>query len=168
MKKLNWFNSEYIKRLSPERFHALAKPYYEKILTQSFSQEKMSELIQTRTEALGEIPEMIGFLEKLPEYDTMLYENKKMKTDAGLGLRILSRAREVLGKLEIWEKEKIKETLLGLVAEMKMKNGQVLWPIRVALSGKEFTRGGAIEIAEILGKEETLQRLGKGREKLTQ
>ena len=42
---------------------------------------------------------------------------------------------------------------------MGLKNGQVLFPLRLAISGKQFTPGGAIEIAEILGKKETLRRL---------
>ena len=47
-----------------------------------------------------------------------------------------------------------------------MKNGQVLWPVRTAITGKQFTPGGAIELAYILGKQETLSRIDKGIKKL--
>lgn len=55
---------------------------------------------------------------------------------------------------------------MALPAQLEMKNGQVLWPVRTAVSGKQFTPGGAIEIAHILGKEETLKRIAVGIKKL--
>ena len=58
--------------------------------------------------------------------------------------------------------------MFGLVEKLGVKNGYILWPLRVAVSGKQFTPGGGAEIAELLGKEETLRRVRTGIEKLSQ
>ena len=55
---------------------------------------------------------------------------------------------------------------MGYVQEKGIKNGQALWPVRTAVSGKQMTPGGAFEIMEILGKEESLRRIRVGIEKL--
>lgn len=55
---------------------------------------------------------------------------------------------------------------MALPEKLEMKNGQVLWPVRTALTGKQSTPGGAIEVAYILGKDESLRRIQTGIEKL--
>ncbi|MFU0800999.1 MAG: glutamate--tRNA ligase [Xylanivirga thermophila] len=166
--KLRWMNGEHIRRKSLEEFHELALPYYKEVIKDAdIDPMKLSKLLHVRTEVLSEIPENIDFVEKLPEYDVDLYVHKKMKTNLENSKEALIRAYDVLEKLDKWEEEIIHDILMDLVKDMGVKNGQVLWPVRTALSGKKFTPGGAIELAGLLGKEETLRRLRIGIDKLS-
>lgn len=165
--KLKWMNGEYIRKLPPEQFNQLAMPYYQKTIKRTdIDFLKLSKLVQLRTEILSDIPGIVDFIDTLPEYDVSLYVNKKMKTDQAISLESLKLALIVLGNLEIWEHETIHDALFGLIETQGLKTGQMLWPIRTALSGKESSPGGAIDLAEVLGKEETLRRIIKGIEKL--
>ncbi|NCF75012.1 MAG: glutamate--tRNA ligase [Xanthomonadaceae bacterium] len=165
IKKLKWLNGEHIRRKSLEDFHNLVLPYY-KEFKNNFNFLEISRVLQKRTEILSEIPEMIKFFNILPKYDINLFENKKMKTDKQISLEALKKSISVLENIKDWNEETIKEKLLNLVKEIGCKNGQALWPIRIALSGKQFTPGGAIEIAFILGKKECIQRIKIGIKKL--
>lgn len=164
--KLRWMNGEYLRRMDVEDFHAVALPFYEGITDQDFDLVKVSKLLQPRTEILTEIPEKIDFLAELPDYDPALYLNKKMKTDLVIASKHLKASAEALSSLEQWEHGSIEECLVGLAGELGVKNGQVLWPVRIALSGKESTPGGAVELAELLGQTESLRRLEVGISKL--
>lgn len=165
--KLKWMNGEYIKKLSLEEFHEKALPYYrESINNSSIDLKKISALLQSRVEVLSEIPEKVDFFDKLPEYGVELYVHKKMKTNEENSLLALEKAYEKLSLLQSWTFSDIENTLMNLVKEMEVKNSQVLWPVRTALSGKQSSPGGAFELAEILGKEETLNRIKVGIEKL--
>lgn len=164
--KLNWMNGEYIRKLSPEKFHELAKPYYKDLPEGKFDLSKISQLLQTRTEVLGTIPDNIDFFIELPEYDVSMYVHKKMKTTLESSLDSLKEAIPVLEELTEWNNETIWNALMAKVKELGIKNSQMLWPIRTAVSGKQFTPGGATELAEILGKDETLRRIRIGIEKL--
>lgn len=160
--KLRWMNSEYIKKMSLEEFHGLALPFYRQAITKDLDLMKISELLHTRTEMLNEIPENVDFFEALPEYSKDLYVHKKMKTNYENSLLTLQKILPKFEALEDWSFEPVKEACMKLVEELGVKNGIVLWPIRTALSGKQFTPGGAFEIAEILGKEESLKRIEAG------
>ncbi len=160
--KLKWMNSEYIKMLSLDEFHELALPYYKETITKELDFKKLSELMQTRTEVLNDIPENVDFFEKLPEYSKDMYIHKKMKTNCENSLEVLKKILPKLEAIEQWTFETVKDTCMALVEEMGVKNGIVLWPVRTALSGKQFTPGGAFEIADILGKEESLKRISAG------
>lgn len=165
--KLRWMNGEYIRKLSLEEFHEKAIPYYEKAVTNpNIDLFKVSTLLHTRTEVLGEIPKQIDFFHALPEYSTDLYVHKKMKTNLENSLVSLEKVLPVLEGLEAWNFDTIHNAVFKLIEEMGIKNGVMLWPIRTALSGKAFTPGGAFELAEILGKEESLKRIKIGIEKL--
>lgn len=165
--KLRWMNGEYIRKLSLEEFHEMALPYYEKaIKNPNIDLFKVSKLLHTRTEVLGEIPEQIDFFDGLPEYSNELYIHKKMKTNLENSLVSLEKVLPVLETIENWNFDTLHDSVLKLVEEMGVKNGVVLWPIRTALSGKAYTPGGAFELAEILGKEESLRRIRIGIEKL--
>ncbi|OGY79572.1 MAG: glutamate--tRNA ligase [Candidatus Kerfeldbacteria bacterium RIFCSPHIGHO2_02_FULL_42_14] len=165
--KLLWVNSQHIQRLSLDEFHTHLAPYYEKIFQKTkLNVKKISELLHTRTKVFTEVPEQITFFEALPAYDTELFVNKKMKTDTLLALTALTRVFEAFEELTDWQEDTLRSTALKLIASMQLKNGQVLWPLRAALSGRQFTPGGAIEIAVILGKQESLARIAKAVEKL--
>ncbi|MBE5816196.1 MAG: glutamate--tRNA ligase [Clostridiales bacterium] len=165
--KLRWMNGEYIKALSPEKFHELALPRYEKCLTRNLNLERLSSLLQTRVSTINEIDELVDFLENTLEYDVSMYEHKKMKTNLENSLDALKRLYPVLEAMESWTEEAIHENVFKLIEEMGVKNGIIFWPMRTALSGKQSTPGGAIEIAYILGKEETLRRINEGIAKLS-
>lgn len=168
VKKLNWMNGEYIKKMSLEDFNAKAMPYYKKTISrEDMDFMRISSLLHERTDVFCEIPEKIDFLESLPDYDINMYVHKKMKTDLQNSLESLKASCEVLEGLEAWTEESIDAALKGLVERLGVKNGIVLWPVRTALSGKQSTPGGAIEIAWLLGKEEALRRMRIGIEKLS-
>ena len=165
--KLKAINGAYIRRLSPEKFVELATPYIrQSCKREDVDMKLLGALLQPRTEIFTEIPEQIDFIDALPEYDTAMYTHKKMKTNSETALVALKAMLPVLEKVENWTMDQIHDALFGLIEEMGVKNGYILWPLRVAVSGKQFTPGGGIELAEILGKEETLARIRKGIEKL--
>lgn len=167
--KLRWMNGEYIKAMPLEKFHELALPYIrEDIREKQLDTMKIAALLHTRTEVLGEIQGQLDFLYELPEYSTDIYTHKKMKTDATVSLASLRRLLpllESIGESE-WTLSNLNDSVMALVADMGVKNGQVLWPLRTALTGKQFTPGGAFEAAEILGRDESLKRVEKGIELL--
>ena len=166
--KLRWMNGEYIRKLPLEEFHRLAVPWYpDAVRASGVDLLAVSRLLHNRTAVLSEIPEQIDFVAALPDYDPALYTHKKMKTDAEIALRSLQAARKALGTLDAFAQEGVHAALEGLAAELGLKNGQVMYPVRVALSGKEFTPGGASELSELFGRDEVLQRIGVGIEKLS-
>ncbi|HAD82565.1 MAG: glutamate--tRNA ligase [Candidatus Edwardsbacteria bacterium RIFOXYD12_FULL_50_11] len=161
--KLKWMNAEYIRKLAPEQFNQMAMPYYQKAIKRTdIDLLKLSKLVQLRTEVLSDIPAIVDFIDTLPEYDVSLYVNKKMKTDPAVSLESLKLALSELEKLGSWEHQAIHDTLFKLIEQKGLKTGQMLWPIRTALSGKESSPGGAIDLAEVLGKEETIGRITSG------
>ncbi|AFM39534.1 glutamyl-tRNA synthetase [Desulfosporosinus acidiphilus SJ4] len=164
--KLKWMNGEYLRRLGLEEFNDLALPYYKGISDAEIELKKVSALLQKRIEILNEIPEKVDFLKNLPDYDISLFVHKKMKTDAVNSLSSLQAICEAMASLEPWDLEAIEETLTKVISQLGVKNGQVLWPLRTALSGKESSPGGGAELAELLGKRETLRRIEVGISKL--
>jgi glutamyl-tRNA synthetase len=167
MDKLTWFNSVYIRSMSPDEFYRHALPYLsESITNKNIDLKKVSNLLQTRTEVLSDIPSKVGFLNELTDYDLDIYINKKMKTTLENSLESLKAALPVLEFLEDWSFESLHDKLIELAKKLGIKNGQMLWPVRTALSGWAVTPGGAIEIAELLGKEESLRRIRIGIDKL--
>lgn len=167
--KLNWMSGEYLRKLAHEEFHRIALPYMEKVITnKNIRLEKLSALLQQRTEVLSTIPGSVDFIETLPDYDISMFEHKKMKTTRENSIENLKAALKVLEEVNDWTNQTLFEKLTGLAQQMEVKNSQILWPVRTAISGKDVTPGGATEIAEILGKDETLKRLKIGISKLSQ
>lgn len=164
--KLTWMNGCYIRELSAEKFHELAMPYYEKYLTRKLDLKMLSSVLQPRIETLNDIIAQTDFLEKMPDYDLALYANKKMKTDTEVAKQSLALALPALREVSDWTNENLFERLKSLASDNGLKNGQILYPLRIALSGKETTSGGATEIASILGREETLNRIESALQKL--
>ena len=164
--KLTWMNAEYIRALDPADFENRAKPYLDEALGGGFDYSLICSLIQPRLETLAQIPEKVAFLKEMPNYDLSLFFHKKMKTSAETALPALEAAYDALKNLDDFSPEGVHDTLLPLAAQMGIKNGQLLWPVRVAISGVAVTPGGATEIAALLGKDETLRRLEVSMEKL--
>lgn len=160
IEKLRWFNAEYARRMSLQDFHAAMLPWIKDAIDVSrFDTLKLAELLQPRTEVFGELARKVDFLAAMPGFDTALYENKKMKCDAALALDMLNAARPVLDGLSDWSIEGLRDAVMALIGKLGVKNGQMLWPLRIAISGRESTPGGAFEIAYLLGKTETMRRL---------
>ena len=127
---------------------------------------RLAQLLQGRTEVLNRLPEMVDFLAAMPEYDVALYTQKKMKTNADVAANALALCRPVLAGIEDWTEAALHDAVMAAIPESGMKNGQVLWPLRIAITGRESTPGGAFEMAYLLGKDETLRRLDASIEKL--
>ena len=157
--KLRWMNGCYIRALPFAEFHKLACREYDKFITRDINREALSKVLQPRIETLNDIAETAAFIEQRPDFSPELFNNKKMKTDPEIAAKALALAYPALEKLDDWTNEGLFECLKQVAAENGMKNGQVLYPVRVALTGLETTPGGASEVAEVLGKEETLHRL---------
>jgi len=163
IEKLRWMNSEYMKKLSPETFYAKAEPWLRKAIHRTgIDLHAVAALVQSRCEILSDLPEKVDFLEALPDYDLSLYTHKKSKSNAETSLAALQAALPVLEAQEEWTNEALYAALLTVVAQMGVKNSVVLWPVRVAVSGRQSTPGGATELCALLGKEESLRRIRDG------
>lgn len=157
--KLKWMNGEYIKAMDSDKFYDMAEPYIRKVITKDYDLKKIAGLVKSRIEIFPDIMEQIDFFEELPEYDTAMYTHKKMKTNEETSLEVLSELLPLLEVQEDYSNDALFEMLKGYVAEKGCKNGYVMWPVRTAVSGKQNTPGGATEIMEILGKEESVSRI---------
>lgn len=165
--KLEWFNGEYIRKMSPEEFTSYAMPYYKEAVTsRELPWDKLCGILQQRVTRFTQIPEMIDFFDKLPEYDAEMFVNKKSKTNLENAPVMLKAVTDRLTALESWDKDSIHDCLINLAQELEVKNGTVMWPARIAAAGKKVTPGGAVEILEILGRDESLARLNLGLKKL--
>lgn len=160
IQKLNWFNAEYIRKLSPEKFLELATPWLSKALDpEKFDFKRLCELLQGRTEVLNQLPGMVAFLAELPEFSAELYVNKKQKSTPESAKAALTAAVPLLEGIEAWTEDQLHDRVMEAIPGLNMKNGQFLWPLRIAISGQASTPGGAFEIAYLLGREETMRRL---------
>ena len=167
IKKLTYFNSEYIRAMNPDEFTALALPYIrQSVSNPDINSADISALLQPRCEILTDIPEKIDFFDALPEYETELYVNKKAKTDLSVSLDMLNAVLPVFQALPDWSQTSVHDALTALAEELAVKNATLMWPVRIAAAGKAVTPGGAVEICYILGRDETLQRIAVGIEKL--
>ena len=166
IQKLKWMNSEYLKAMDFDRFYEMAEPYIKEVITKDIDLKKIAALVKTRIEIFPDIREHIDFFEELPEYDTSMYCHKKMKTNEETSLEVLRETLPLLESQEDYSNDALYNTLKSYVDEKGVKIGYVMWPLRTAVSGKQSTPGGATEIMEVLGKEESLARIRKGIEKL--
>lgn len=157
--KLKWMNGEYIKKLPFETFRKTAGPILDDTVKRDCDKEKILHMVQSRIEVYPDIPELVDFFEAVPPYEIALYAHKKMKTTSESSLSLLKEVLPVLEAQEDYTNDALYTALTTFAQETGVKNGYVLWPIRTALSGKPSTPGGATELMEILGKEESLCRI---------
>ena len=167
IEKLKYFNSEYIRAMSPEAFAKIAEPYIRSaVKNPAYDAAAIAALLQQRTEVLTDIPEKLDFFDSLPDYDKELFIHKKSKSGLESSKQALELMLQRFEALESWDDESIMNAMLALAQELGVKNSVVMWPVRIAAAGKAVTPGGAVEICRILGREETLRRLKLGLEKL--
>lgn len=166
--KLKWMNGEYIKAMDNEKFYELAMPYIKKVITKDLDLKKILDLVKTRIEILPDLEEQVDFFEELPDYDIAMYTHKKMKTNSENSLEVLKEMLPILENHNDYSIDSLHDLIMKYIADKGIKNGQGLWPLRTAVSGKQMTPGGAFEIMEILGKDESIRRIKVGIEKLEQ
>ena len=167
IQKLRWMNGEYMKAMDDDKFYEMALPYLKQVITKDLDLRKIAGMVKTRIEVLPDIADLIDFFEAVPEYDIAMYTHKKMKTNPEISLEVLEKILPLLEGTEDYSNDAMYELLCGFAKENGYKNGQILWPIRTALSGKQMTPAGATEILEILGKEESIRRIKAAIEKLS-
>ena len=167
MTKLKWMNGEYMKAMDPEEFYERALPYMKQAVTRDYDFHKMAEMVRTRIEVFPDIPEMLDFFEKVPEYDSSMYVHKKMKSTLETSLTVLRETLPILEAQEDYSNDGLFAVLSAYASEKGYKTGLVMWPLRTALSGKQTTPAGATQIMEVLGKEETLSSIRAAIEKLS-
>ena len=167
MVKLRWMNGEYLKNMDNERFYNMALPYIREVISKDLDFRRIAELIKTRIETLLDIKDKIDFFQELPDYDIDMFTHKKMKTNSENSLLVLNDLLPRFEALEDYSEPAIEDLIVAYIQEKEIKNGQGLWPVRTAVSGKQSTPGGAYEIMSILGKEESLRRIRIAIEKLS-
>jgi glutamyl/glutaminyl-tRNA synthetase len=157
--KLTWMNNLHIRAMNFEDFHKKAQNYYCSGLKAELDIEKISRLIQERLDTFNQITEKTDFFTGVKEYDISLYDNKKMKSDPGSAKIMLENIIPLFESITDWNNETVYGAMNELIQKEGCKSGAVLWPVRIALSGKLSTPGGASEIADIIGKKETIARV---------
>lgn len=167
IEKLKWMNGVYLRDMDMDEYIKLVTPYIKESVKKDYSIEDIAHILKERVTLLNDIPEMVDFFDELPAYENDLFINKKMKTNQEVALESLKSALSFFENIDNFEHDTIHDGLINLAQEKQIKNGQLLYPIRVALSGKAFTPGGAIELSLILGKEETINRIKFAIDKLS-
>lgn len=166
--KLRAINGIYLRRLPDEEFLKRALPFIRKTCKrEDIDLLFLCGMLKMRAEQLDDIPEQVDFIDALPSYDAELYRHKKMKTTPESSLAVLQDTLPVLEEIADWNEENLHQALFSLIEQKGVKNGQVLWPVRVAVSGKAFTPGGGIQLCALLGKEESCRRIEEGIKKLS-
>ena len=166
--KLKWMNGEYIKKMDFDAFYERALPIIKEVITKDYDLKKIAAMVKTRIEIFPDIKELIDFFEEVPEYDVSMYTHKKMKATAETSLAVLKEVLPLLKAQEDYSNDALYAMLSAYVAEKGYKNGYVMWPIRTATSGKQMTPCGATEIMEVIGKEESIARIEKAIDKLSE
>ena len=165
--KLLWFNGEYIHKLDDEKFYELSKEFIKISIPANINKDRMLTLLKTRVSKLSELDEKMEFFINLPEYEKELFFNKKNKiSDLGVVKTVLEAALEVLSDTNSFDNDTLFNSLMPLSEKLGMKTGAIMWCVRIAVSGMAATPGGATEIMEVIGKDETLSRIGKALAKL--
>ena len=94
--KLKWMNGEYLKSMDFDKFYHMAEPYIREVVTKDYDLKKIAALVKTRIEIFPDIKEQIDFFEELPDYDTIMYCHKKMKTNEENSLEVLQEILPIL------------------------------------------------------------------------
>ena len=159
IEKLKWMNGVYLRNMDFDSYYALVKPHIEKNVDPKYNYEDIAKALKERCQLLNEVDEMVDFFNEVKDYSLDLYTNKKAKTNTEVAKKSLELALPVLEELEVFTNDTVFEALAKIAQDNGLKNITVMYPIQVALSGKDKTPGGATMLSQILGKEETIKRL---------
>ena len=157
--KLRWFNSEYIKNMSDEAYEEMAMPILSSLCPEFIDIKKLATLLHTRIATFDDIKEQIGFVcERLP-MESDLYTNKKNKTTPEICKAILEEVLPILENIDNWCNDYLFQTLKEFAETTERKAGAVMWAVRIAVARLGVTPGGATELMEVFGKEESIKRI---------
>ena len=158
--KLLWFNGEYIHKLEANEFERLVKPFITVEIPANINVSKMLNLLRTRISKLSEINDKMAFFITIPEYEKELFLNKKNKISEFDTVKlVLSEAREIIANVDTFDNDNLFAALSPLTEKLGLKTGTIMWCVRIAVSGMTATPGGATEIMEVIGKDESLARI---------
>ena len=157
--KLLWFNGEYIRKLPTEKYMELATPYLPTDLPANIDREKLLMLLAGRISCFSEIPEKIGFFYEVAPYEADLFPNKKNKVTPENAKSLLELALNTVSGVAEFTNDALFAALGAAAEAAGVKAGAIFWCIRIAVSGLSVTPGGATEIMEVLGREESIARL---------
>lgn len=169
LEKLDWLNGHYLRAKTPKELLELIRSrleveeWYKPELLEALDpdqREKLIASVQMRMKTLNDGPAMLRpFLLDTLEYKRELFLSEKMKVDDATVLLALENAIPALEALSDYDdEEQIKACLVEVIAKLGLKNGQVLWPLRVALTNEEYSPG-VFELCRVMGKSLTLKRL---------
>lgn len=162
--KMSWLNGEYIKQLPFDEFMKKAKPFFDaSCIKDRYDYEKFGKLLQSRIEILSEIPEKVAFIDQFNVIEKEQYYHKKFKIDENVALKILEYSIPKLEAIEFTE-DNLHATIVKIAEELEVKSGAVYTVLRIAISSCNVTPGGIVEIADILGKDESMRRFNKALE----
>jgi len=161
IEKLTWMNGVYLRNMDMDKYNELVKPFIEEVVSYNFDYKLIAKAIHDRVNTLSEIKEMITFFNEVSTYDADIYNNKKAKTNPELAKQLLPECINALNGLNDWNNDSIFGALASKAEQLQIKNITLMYPMQVALSGRSVAAGGATAIGEILGKQETLDRLRK-------
>jgi glutamyl-tRNA synthetase len=158
--KMKWLNGEYIKELPFAKFMELATPFFEQSAIKGiYDYQKFGKLLQSRIEIFNEIPEKVEFIVNFQKFDSELYQNKKLKIDSEVAKVVLETINPLMEKMDVWNEESLHQVIIQTAEELALKSGVVYTVLRVALTATNITPGGSVEMADILGKAESIRRL---------
>ena len=157
--KLRAINAAYIRALPAEEFRRLADPFIDSAVHVQIDRDLLCANLQPRCEVLEDIPPQLDFFNAVLPYDAELYRNKKQKTTPETAREALAALLPLLEGQADWNRDAIFAACRDKAAELGVKNGWLLYPLGIALSGKSRTPGGGTDLAAMLGREETLKRL---------
>ncbi len=165
--KLDWVNKEHIKQLDPNETKKRVVEHLKGLNVSDEKIEKLYPVIIDRISRFGEIPEMLrsgelGYFFSPPEYETgkLLWQKNPDRVATG---KHLEKTLEILAPIKIFSAENVKNAIWEYAE--KEGRGEVLWPMRYALSGRDKSPD-PFTLAVILGKEETVARIGRALSKL--
>ncbi len=165
LERLNFFNSHYLRQLSAEKLAENVKPFLNFKIDDEEVLKKAVKLASERMKFFGEANDFLHYFFGEIEFETALFENQKMKVDRAKARFTLEQSLPILEKVENWSEDEIQTVLFDLIEKLGVKNGEMLWPLRVALTGEKFSPG-VWEMADTLGKEKSLERIRRGIDKL--
>ncbi|MBQ3855373.1 MAG: glutamate--tRNA ligase [Ruminococcus sp.] len=157
--KLRWFNSEYIKKMPEDLYQEKALPILDEICGDNVNKKKLAELLHSRISAFSDIKDSVAFVTNRLDMDSSLYTNKKNKTTPESCLEVLKDCLPLLETVSDWNNDQLFAVLKDYAASKEKKAGAVMWAIRIAVARQGITPGGATELMEVFGKEESLDRI---------
>ncbi len=160
--KMKWLNGEYVRELAFDKFMEHATPFFEKSKIKGlYDYRKFAVLLQSRIDIFSEIPEKVDFIVDFKEIPKEAYNNKKFKVNPEIAKAIIEKSLSLLEDATPWNEKKLHEAIAAIAAAGEWKTGAVYSVLRLALTAHAVTPGGFVEIADILGREESLRRLGE-------